>query len=238
MKKRGLVTGGKGRIGTIISQDLREEFVFKLVDWQSRNEEADALQIHVANDYTELEQACRGMDAIIHLAWNSGENWKSNIVVSENKKMAENVYSAAVKAGVPRVIMASSIHADNFQECLDSTFKLTCDMEPDPLSFYGCTKVYIETLGKMYASRGLEVICVRFGGVSPDDQFRKEDGFEKIWLSRRDCANLIRCCLEAPRVPWNFSLFYGVSNNTARIHDWSNPLGWVPQDDSATKKNM
>ena len=227
-----LVTGGKGRIGAIIFEALKDVFDFTLVDCESRNIETIVRQINVASSYEELKEIIQGKDVVIHLAWNSRENWKSNSMEPENKKMAENVYRAAMETGVPRVIMASSIHADNFSHWHVPS-PVTPNKIPIPNNLYGTTKVYIETLGRYYATKGLEVICIRFGGVSLDDKLRNEEGYEKFWLSRRDCASLVKRCIEVKRIPFGFELVYGVSNNANRIHDWENNLDWIPVDDSS-----
>jgi hypothetical protein len=52
-----------------------------------------------------------------------------------------------------------------------------------------------------------------------------------VWMSRRDCAELVAACLEAEHVPWG--VFYGVSNNPRRFWDIEHArelLGWEPRD--------
>ncbi len=52
-----------------------------------------------------------------------------------------------------------------------------------------------------------------------------------VWLSRRDCAELIARCLEVEDVPW--AIVYGVSANSRRFWDLEHArelLGWEPQD--------
>lgn len=226
MKKKVVITGALGRIGTIIREALGDQFSFTLLD--NKTDFPDCV-----SDIIPLKNILKGKDAAIHLGWDSKENWKSTITRPKNKKMLENVYRAALETGVKRVIMASSIHADTYGDW-DNTISMSPDTIPVPDSPYGATKVYMEALGRYYTRHhGLEVICIRFGGVGHDDKPRNEKDYEKIWLSRRDCANLIKCCIEAPIAPRNFSVFYGISNNTGRIHDWKNPVGWVPVDDAS-----
>lgn len=49
-----------------------------------------------------------------------------------------------------------------------------------------------------------------------------------VWLSHSDCVSLIEKCLQADKIPENFAIIYGISNNSGKIHDISNPVGWVP----------
>jgi uronate dehydrogenase len=229
--KKVLITGAAGRIGTIIFEDLKDRYQFTGVDVKP----VPGIEcLDIAKDYQGLCALMAGHDAVIHLAWDSRENWKSQVAVPENKEMLENVYRAAVEMGVRRVVMASSIHADDFPNLSAYFSTLRVDRISQPTSIYGATKVYLEALGRYYASRhGLNVFCLRFGGVSTDDQPRQEHDYEKIWLSRRDCANLISRCVYMPVIYTHFHVFYGVSNNANRIHDWENSVDWVPQDDSA-----
>jgi len=57
-----------------------------------------------------------------------------------------------------------------------------------------------------------------------------------VWLSHRDCVALLRMCSEWESIPGGFVLLYGISNNTRRVHDYSNPFGWVPVDDADSDK--
>lgn len=98
---------------------------------------------------------------------------------------------------------------------------------------YGATKIYIESLGKYFARKyKIEVICIRFGGINSKDEiiYREDPNYDKVWLSSRDCVNLIKKCIEAKKKPSNFLILYGVSDNINRIHNISNPFGWKPKD--------
>ncbi|MCD6550160.1 NAD(P)-dependent oxidoreductase [bacterium] len=107
---------------------------------------------------------------------------------------------------------------------------------PIPTSPYGASKVCIEALGRYFAkSYNLSVICIRLEGVNSQDAvteeiLAREPMYHKIWLSHRDCVDLFRKCIETPRIPENFCVIYGVSDNASRIHDISNSVGWFPRD--------
>jgi uronate dehydrogenase len=228
MKPRVVITGGAGRIASIIAQDLGGEWDFTLLDTATGMPGVQYLDVADPASYEQLRDTLAGKKAIIHLAWNARwENFRNGLVWPANKTAAEHVYQAAAETGV-RVIMASSIHADDY--CRPGrAAMMKPDQVPVPDSPYGATKLYLEGLGRYYAhKRGLEVVCIRFGGVDPDDVIRPEPDYRQIVLSRGDCASLMRCCLRAPAIPENFCLLYGISRNTGRFHDWSNPLGWTP----------
>jgi nucleoside-diphosphate-sugar epimerase len=215
-----LITGSGGVIGTVLKDNLDHNIThFDFPDFDAR-------------DYGQLLEKSKGQDAIVHLAWDTTtDNFRSDHLNPENTLKTFNIYKAAVEAGVKRVIMASSVHADRFTdrkvEGLFNPYSL-----PLPDSPYGAGKVMMEALGRYYAdAKGLLVICVRFGGVNPTNTPPEGSESERqVWLSHMDCARLITACLKAPTVPNNFEIIYGISHNKGRIHDVGNSLGWTPLD--------
>jgi len=111
----------------------------------------------------------------------------------------------------------------------------------------------LSPLGRLYHDRhGLEVICLRIGGVRDDDdptamgagqpfsplpELTAEEArhrWRSVWLSHRDCAQLIERALTAP-VDW--AVVYGTSNNPRRLWDLEgarDALGFEPQDAAPT----
>ncbi|MBI2621873.1 MAG: NAD(P)-dependent oxidoreductase [Candidatus Levybacteria bacterium] len=233
-KKRIAITGSRGTIGIILKDGLPEDF--EII-------EASLPEVDV-RDFGQLKKVARGAFAIIHLAWNSkAENHKNEQIDPDSSLMFLNVYKAAIETGAKRVIMASSIHADTFigrkgppasqaRALRAGPGLLSPDRTPVPDSPYGANKVFAESMGRYFASKGLEVVCVRFGGVN---QRNSPAGAEHpaeeraAWLSHNDLISLIRAILQAESIP-NFVLMYAVSDNPGRIHDTSNPFGWMPKD--------
>ena len=93
-------------------------------------------------------------------------------------------------------------------------------------------KVSMEDLGKDFAAKGLEVVCIRFGGINPANKAPVKDLPRDMatWLSHNDCVSLVDAILKTKSFPNNFAIVYGVSNNEGRISDVSNPFGWTPQE--------
>lgn len=228
MKAKIAITGAYGTVGTVMRNALRDYDIVPI----------DLPDIDVT-DYNAVLKAVKGCSAVIHLAWNlKVETPDTGKISPDNDIMTYNVYEACVKAGVPRVVAASSVHADYFLEYNGRT-PLNTTTVPTPTSPYGANKVFLEALGRFYAKHeGLEVVCVRFGSVSKRDVPGTTPwDWRKVWLSHRDLGSMIRHCLVARRIPDNYAVFYAVSNNAKRIHDWSNPVGWVPVDDAYAPKN-
>lgn len=263
-RKRVLVTGAGGTIGSAIRNQIGSEYDFTyLVHRQAQVKGPNYRLIDALSDYDGLKKSFAGHSVVVHLAISHEEPVDLN-----NIAMAGNVYKAAQEAKVPRVIMASSIHAvggywgkdfhfpphDGFWSKKDvyryiarreydkvkSIPLVSVDDLPYPDSTYGATKAYMEALGKFYSDLGLSVVCIRFGGVNPEDSPLKgpynETGYHSIWFSHRDVGQLIRKCIDAQNLP-PFVIFFGVSNNKYCILDISNArklIGYAPQDDAET----
>ncbi len=218
-----VITGGKGVIGTVLRNGLKD-YSLKIIDLPDVD----------LRDCEQVAGCITGSDVIIHLAHNPTdhkvrENYRSGVYLPDNSLMAYNVYEAALASGAHRVVMASSVHADNFYKWRGPGL-LTTNTIPTPDSPYGADKIFIESLGRYYATKGLEVICIRFGGVRIDNKPPEGDQFEnKVWLYNDDCVSMIESCINSEKIQSNFELFYAVSNNEGIIHDTSNTIGWVPR---------
>lgn len=189
--KKVLLTGSEGIIGQVLLKGLK--------DWEITK--FDSELGHDASDFNKLEQMSQGHDAIIHLAWNMTENWHTGKTHPHNLIMAQNVYEVALKNNIKRVIMASSVHVEDYR-----------NDKPGPDSPYGQSKLQIEKMGESYAKKGLEVVCVRFGGVNPANTPEKDPIEAKIFLSHEDCVKIIQSLLEAPTIPNSYQIIYAISS--------------------------
>ena len=119
-----------------------------------------------------------------------------------------NVFEAAYRAGVKRVVFASSNHAVGFYP---RAKKIGVDVTVRPDSRYGVSKAFGEALGAFYADKhGLRVTCLRIGNVGDAPL---DSGRLAIWLKPEDLVQLIRIGLEHPDI--RFEIFYGASDNAA-----------------------
>lgn len=233
--KRVVITGADGTIGSVLANSLTG-YALKGI--------SPAIDGTELRDYEQLLSAFSGYDAVIHLAWiwamgppepgvMYSELLPSDNRHTENLKMSAEVMRAARESGVRRVILASSVHADNFYDWKGPGL-LSVEQAPRPAGPYGAAKLILEEQGRYNASYGLEVICVRFGAITAGGEPHPTDEWERcVWLSRRDCVELMRACLDTPEVRGGFCLFYAVSNNEGRVHDTRNPFGWHPLDRAA-----
>jgi NADP-dependent aldehyde dehydrogenase len=184
----------------------------------------------ITADITDLDamrHAAQDVDAVIHLGGIPHESdWPH--ILHINIHGTYTVLEAARRAGVPRVILASSNHAVGFHTYSGG---LVPDyLFPRPDTFYGVSKVTNEALGSLYYDRhGINVLCVRIGACIDRP---RDHRMLSMWLSPDDCARLMETLLSAPQP--GFRVLWGVSANTRNRFSLNEAraLGYQPQDDS------
>jgi len=172
------------------------------------------------------------------------------VVKDNNLAAAIGTLEAARRAGVARVVLASSNHVTGLYERDEPYASVLAGryegLDPEavprlhahspirPDGFYAVGKSGAEAAARYYAEEyGLSVICLRIGTVNRDDRPRNPREYATL-LTHRDLVQLVRRCLEAPHEV-GFGVFYGVSRNTWRIWDIGEAaavLGYEPLDDA------
>jgi uronate dehydrogenase len=223
-----LITGAAGGVGRFLRRELAGRYALRLSD-RTPITDLQPGETFERADVASTDHMLRvtaGVDAILHLgAWSIEGDW--NTILQSNIHGTYNVFEAARRNGVKRVLFASSNHAVGFYERVE-VIDHTCYPKPD--SRYGVSKVCGEAIGSLYADRyGLEVFIIRIGNVAeaPVDRRRLS-----IWLSPRDLAQLVTLGVEHPDV--RFEIVYGISGNSRAWYDNANAerLGYRPQDNS------
>jgi hypothetical protein len=229
-----LITGAAGRIGTMLRSRLAGPGrVLRLLDIAPLPAPAGpgAAEETVTASVTDLAAmtaACAGAAAVIHLGGIPSEAaWGPILDVNINGSYT--VLEAARRAGVPRVVVASSNHAVGFTP--RESFPVPDDAAPVPDTYYGVSKAAGEALAALYAHRyGLETICVRILSCFDRPQNAR---MLSTWLSPDDAGRLFDVCLTAPAP--GFRVIYGVSANTRGgwvSLDGARALGYQPRDDA------
>ena len=224
-KKIVLVTGAAGGVGGHLRRELAGRYDLRLSDVRAlpdRKPDRTRGERFTKANIARLADALRitrGVDAIIHLGGYSVEGpWED--ILEANIVGAYNVFEAARRNGVKRLLFATSNHAVGFYR-RDQMVDHRAPVRPD--GRYGVSKVFGEALGSLYADKyGLEVFCMRLGNVAdaPVDARRLS-----IWLSPRDLAQLCAIGLEHPAI--KFEIVYGISGNARSWYDNSNcTSGW------------
>ncbi|CAM4371816.1 NAD-dependent epimerase/dehydratase family protein [Paenibacillus tarimensis] len=232
MKRKLLITGAAGVVGSAILEGLHEKDKYEIVAGDIRaDEERGVIELDVTNPQRLLELT-EGVDTILHIAWAKDQEDFLGKVLPINVTGAYHIYEAARKNGVKRVIFASSNHATGFYE-VDEQIGATDPYRPD--SFYGLSKCYIELLGRLYSDKyGVSSLNMRIGNF-PGDDCPHSDRAAHIWISARDLVQLTERCIEADK-DIKFLAMYGTSNNTDNYYniDYLEELiGYKPLDNAA-----
>ena len=227
--RRVLVTGAEGTIGTAVREHLAGRF--ELVSLTLTPQDFPS---HVA-DIAELDAirpAFENVDGVVHLAGSASLEAGWDDVLRNNIVGTYNVFEAArqpeshASSTRPRITSSACTRSKERPSLYDPdderSFDQTTEIRPD--SLYGVSKSYGEALGRLYMEQhGLRVFCLRIGAVRAHDDPNASTGnalieldaeaqrnrLRAVWLSRRDCAELIARCLEVEDVSW--AIVYGVS---------------------------
>ena len=110
---RVLITGAGGRIGRGLRETLRGVYpILRLSDRVPVSPARDGEEVDQTDiaDMQSVERMVQGCDGIIHLGGISRENtWEK--ILEGNIVGLYNTFEAARKAGVKRIVMATSNHA-------------------------------------------------------------------------------------------------------------------------------
>ena len=225
--KTVLITGATGDVGTHLRRELAGKY--RLVVSDKRELKKEKGEKFIRADVSRMSDALKitkGVDAIVHLGGYSVEGpWEA--ILQANIIGCYNVFEAARRNGVKRIVFPTSNHAVGFYR-RDRT--IDHEVYPKPDSRYGVSKVFGEALGSLYADKyGMEMFMIRIGNVNPAPIDKRRLA---IWVSPRDLAQLVSIGIDRPGI--RFEIVYGVSGNKRSWYDNSNALrlGYRPQDDS------
>ena len=228
-----LVTGATGRLGQLLLRHLADDCDLRATCLNPGSlpgvTMADLSQV----DHRHL-RLFEGVDVVVHCAGQASPSAGWADVQRHNVDATLNVFEAAARAGVGRVVFLSSnwtMAGYRFR-----TEILTEDLPPRPTNPYGVSKVVGERIGRCFADhRGLSVICLRIGycgGLAPQDpRLSQTSWVRQKWLSDRDFVQLVERAIATPDI--GFAIVNGMSDNAGMRWDLAagrRLLGYVPVD--------
>lgn len=174
------------------------------------------------------------VDVVLHFAADSRASADWSSVQRNNIDATLNVFHAAIRHNVRRVVFASSTWA--MAGYRFGTERLTTELPPRPVGFYGLSKLICERIGESFArSHELSVICLRLGfRPVADDQnvlMSYSRWEQEMWISDRDFVQLVERAIVARDI--GFAIVNGESNNPGMRWDLDETrrvLGYVPED--------
>ena len=242
--RRVLVTGMSGLIGGVVRRRLEGRVTLRALNRRA----VEGVETHRADiaDLEAIAPAFCDVDAVVHLAANVETNPPIEAIARDNVVGTYNVFEAARRAGVRRVIYASSgatvsawereapfaaLVAGRYGN-LAARPVLTHESPIRPHGLYGCSKVWGEALARHFAdTAGMSMICLRIGRVTEADRPASPREFS-VWCSQRDVAQMVERCLAAP-ADVRFDVFFVCSDNAWSYRDIAHAravVGFVPED--------
>jgi uronate dehydrogenase len=226
---RLLLTGAAGVLGRVLRPHLRGLCRILRVSDLAAPENALASEESVAcdvGDRAAVLELMRGVDAVVHFGGVSIEDYFDRLLHA-NIAGTFNVYEAARRLGVRRIVYASSSQVTGFYP---ATEKVDPSMPMRPSSLYGLSKCFGENLSRLFFDRyGIETVALRIAMAFPQPSTHR---MLRSYLSYADLRSLVERALVAPDV--GHLVVYGVSANRDSL--WNNPgaarLGWTPKDSS------
>jgi uronate dehydrogenase len=227
--KKLVLTGAAGRLGSylreplaamceeLVSTDIAED-IGRLYDGE-RYQRADLSKLD------EVSAVLEGAEMVVHFGA-IGDEAPWDDILQSNILGAYNVWEAAHRHGLRRVVYASSIHAVGMHKRQDF---IGVDAPHRPDTYYGLSKCFAEDLASLYwDKRGLEAVCLRIISCAQVSNARALG----TWLSYDDLIQLVTRAIDTPTT--GFSVVYGVSNNDRAPVDNSaaSYLGYRPKDNA------
>ncbi len=227
--KKIVLTGAAGRLGSYLRDPLAK-IADELVSSDLMNDigtlyPGERYQRADITVLAEMEALLDGADMVVHFGA-IGDEDDFETLLGPNFIGAYNIWEAAHRKGVRRVIYASSIHAVGMYP-KNRTIGIDVPHRPD--TFYGLAKCFAEDLGRMYwEKRGLESVCMRICSCAQVTNARALG----TWLSYDDLIHLVERSIDTPVVA--FTVVYGVSDNDRSAHDntGARHLGFRPKDNA------
>lgn len=226
---RLLLTGAAGNLGRELRPRLRAYCEVLRVSHRSdlgSPEAGEEVMTAALEDKAAVLALLEGVDAVVHMGGVSTEQpWED--ILAGNIVGGYNLYEAARKQGVKRIVFASSNHVTGFYR-QDEVLDTHVPMRPD--GFYGLSKAFGENLAQLYFDRwGIETVSLRIGSSFPEPADRR---MLATWMSHDDLERLVVASLTAPIV--GHTVIYGMSDNSTTW--WDNTrarhIGYRPLDSS------
>ena len=227
--KKLVLTGAGGRLGSYLREPL-SKMCDELVstDWV---EDIDTLypgESYVKADLGSLEQmeaVLEDADMVVHFGA-IGDEAAWDAILHSNIIGAYNVWEAAARKGLRRVVYASSIHAVGMYP---KTQRIDTEVPHRPDTYYGLAKCFAEDLGSLYwDKKGIESVHLRILSAAQVNNPRSLG----TWLSYDDLIHLVERAITTPIT--GFTIVYGVSNNDRATVDnhKASFLGYRPKDNA------
>lgn len=231
-----LITGAAGNLGRkLYAHFAALGWTMRLLDVAEGDPEVETADLSVWHD--SWARRFEGADAVIHLAGDPRPRASWASVQRLNLDLALNVFEAAARSRVGRLIFASSNWVMAGYRFAEEPRLLTTGLDPAPVNAYGMSKLVGERLGRSLHERwGLSVICFRIGYCQagenrPGPHMRWGRWGQEMWLSDRDFCDAMARAVVAQGA--GFTVLNLMSDNPGMRWDIGatrRAIGYAPRD--------
>lgn len=241
--KRVLVTGATGAIGMPVCQHLlrRGHFVRGMGRKSQPTWDDVGFDDYVQGDLTDRElvdRAVEGVDTVLHLAAFRNDADFVDVLLEPNVIGVHYICEAAIKHGVKRVMLASTLQTVAGFGPEDEPIQIKDG--PKPTNHYALTKVWGEIYGDMIArNHAISVINVRIGWLPRDPEyaqrlFKSQNGVN-IFFSHNDAQRFFERCVESQTpLPGESVTIFAASKALHRarldLESAKDAIGYIPED--------
>lgn len=241
MSRRILVTGAAGAIGRAVRTHLLDRG--HVVTGLDRGDGPAPWFTGSIQDRTLVDAAVTGQEVIVHLAATPDQSDFIDDLMPNNVGGTYRIFQAALRHGVKRVLMASTLRTVSLRKHVDTEWVPNEEDEARPHDEYSLSKVMCEDMGSFFHHRhGIEVVCARIGWFlrNADEHARflryseKSDPQRMNYLSHADCGRFFAAAAEAAEGRIRFERCFVVSYNDGKSRfpspNAERAFGWKPLD--------
>jgi nucleoside-diphosphate-sugar epimerase len=209
-----LVTGSSGRIGrAVVEELLARKKTVRGFD-RTATPGLSEMVVGTLTSAADVAKAMRGVHTVIHLAATPDDADFLAEIVPNNIVGVYHIFEEAQKAGVKRLIVASSGQVVWYQRTT-GPFPIDANVQPTPRYWYAAAKLFLEGAGRAFAEKfGMEVIAVRLGWCprTPEqvEEIRAAEWAQEVYLSPGDAGRFFACAAEA-KLERKFNVLYVTS---------------------------
>lgn len=228
-----VITGAAGNLGRKLCSYLRERggYDLRLIDMDPRGD-AEVVQADLSRYDESWTRMLDGADIVVHMAGQGLVTSRWDALVGPNVDALLNVFLAAARHRVSKIVLASSMWAVAVRW---RDRPPIAAQEPDPGSnAYGATKLFAERVARAFAAtHGIDTIALRVGachaGPNPSDRTTPPES--DLWLSNRDMCRGFEAAMQSK--VHGFAVLNLTSANAGQ--HWSlaearDLIGYVPVD--------
>lgn len=238
MKKRVLITGAAGTVGSTLWQawENQDNYTLTLMDINPIVGSNSRVVISDIRDYSEMKRLCEDQDVLVHLAYIRQDCLGIETGQVSDIGASMYLFEAARECGVKKIVYASTNHVSGWNERLSTPPRFSTGDQFRPDGWYGAMKGMAEIAGRFLVdAHNMRFISIRIGSYNGTYE---PNGIRhcSTLLTPRDCLQLFQLAVDYEG-PVKYLITYGRSANSGGyqqsfldISGAVEVLGYEPQD--------